>query len=131
MLCAAQRDSLLALPTTQDELIRHQTFTDNHLALILSVPRQFEPLRLRGTHGLIAVSRPRSGRGQRGDGAGVAVDAHQLRIDAVYWPKYAERQETPRKHLIELRAYLGLAPFGLRHFRQATQAPTEDRKSVV
>jgi hypothetical protein len=51
--------------------------------------------------------------------------ARQLRIDPVCWPKYAERQETRREHLIELRAYLGLSPFGLGHYRQAVHALTE------
>lgn len=51
--------------------------------------------------------------------------ARRLRMDPVCWPKCAERQETRRGHPIELRAYLGLAPFGLRHLRQAVHALTE------
>ena len=34
ILSAAERDSLLALPDTQDELIRHYTFSEPDLSLI-------------------------------------------------------------------------------------------------
>ena len=34
ILSTSERDGLLALPDTQDELIRHYTFNDNDLALI-------------------------------------------------------------------------------------------------
>ena len=42
-----------------------------------------------------------------------------LRIDPSCWPQYATREETRREHLLELRAYLGLASFGAGHYRQA------------
>ena len=51
--------------------------------------------------------------------------ARQLRIDPVCWAKYAERQETRREHLLELRAYLNLEPFGLAHYRQMVRTATE------
>jgi hypothetical protein len=34
-------------------------------------------------------------------------------------------EETRREHLLELRAYLGMEPFGLAHYRQAVHAATE------
>ena len=34
ILSAAERESLLALPDTQDELIRHYTFSESDLSLI-------------------------------------------------------------------------------------------------
>ena len=49
----------------------------------------------------------------------------QLQLDPVYWPQYAEREETRREHLLELRAYLGMEPFGQMHHRQAVHATTE------
>ena len=44
--------------------------------------------------------------------------ARQLGIDDKVWVQYAEREETRREHLSELRAFLGLTPFGLRQFHQ-------------
>lgn len=49
----------------------------------------------------------------------------QLRLDPACWPQYAEREATRREHLLELRAYLGIEPFGLAHYRQAVHATTE------
>jgi len=46
----------------------------------------------------------------------------QLRIDPACWPQYAEPEATGREHLLELRAYLKLEPFGLAHYRQALHA---------
>ena len=42
----------------------------------------------------------------------------QLGIDETIWDQYGEREETRREHLSELRAFLGLTPFGLRQFHQ-------------
>lgn len=117
ILSAAERDSLLVLPDTQDELIRHYTFSEHDLSLI---------------------------RQRRGDAnrLGIAVQlcllpdatvpmpllqwiGQQLQLDPVCWPQYAEREETRREHLLELRAYLGMEPFGQMHHRQAVHATTE------
>jgi len=46
----------------------------------------------------------------------------QIGVDAACWPQYAGRAETRRDHLLELRAYLGMEQFGLRHYRQASSA---------
>jgi hypothetical protein len=40
--------------------------------------------------------------------------ARQFGINEKVWARYGERQETRREHLSELRALLGLMPFGLR-----------------
>lgn len=45
ILSAAERESLLALPDTEDELIRHYTFNESDLAIIRQRPSQ--PLGLR------------------------------------------------------------------------------------
>ena len=49
----------------------------------------------------------------------------QLGIDPTCWPEYAAREETRREHLLELRTYLGLGPFGLTDYRKALQSATE------
>jgi hypothetical protein len=41
------------------------------------------------------------------------------------WSLYAQRTETRREHLRELQAYLGLTPFGARHFRQFVRHLTD------
>ena len=125
ILSASERDSLLALPDTQNELIRRYTFNDNDLALIRQ--RRGDANRLGFAVQMSLLRYP--GQGLAVDGAVPAPMlrwiARQLRIDPACWPKYAERQETRREHLIELRAYLGLSPFGLGHYRQAVHTLAE------
>ena len=125
ILSTSDRASLLALPDTKDEFIRHYTLSEPDLSLIrqrrgdanrLGFAIQLCLLRYPG-HGLLvdAVLPP----------AFVQWVARQLRIDSVCWPEYAGREETRREHLLELRAYLGITPFGLPHFRQAVHALVE------
>ena len=91
VLCAAERDSLLALPATQDELIRHYTFIDNDLALICQCRGNANRLGFAVRMGLLRYR-------DQGLGVDCAVKApvlrwiaHQLPIEAVCWTKYAER----------------------------------------
>jgi TnpA family transposase len=125
ILSPAERTGLLALPDSKDELIRHYTFSETDLALICQ--RRGEPNRLGLAVQLCLLRYP---------GQSLAVDAvlpapllhwvgRQLRIEPACWPQYAERGETRREHLLELRAYLGLAPFTLSHFRQTVLAVTD------
>ena len=125
ILSAAERDSLLALPDTEDELIRHYTLSEADLSLIRQ--RRGQENRLGFAVQLCLLRYP---------GQGLLPDAvvpmsllewvgRRLRLDPVCWPQYAEREETRREHLLELRPYLGLDPFSLAHYRQAVQAATE------
>ena len=125
ILSAAERISLLALPDTEDELIRHYTFSEADLSLIrqrrgdanrLGIAVQLCLLRFPG-HGLLPDASVPSPLLQ--------WISRQLCTDPGCWSQYAEREETRREHLLELRAYLGMQPFGLAHFRQAVHAATE------
>lgn len=60
-----------------------------------------------------------------GAGVLVAADRTALRTNSACWSQYAEREETRREHLLELRAYLGLEPFGLARYHQAVHATSE------
>ena len=125
ILSTSDRASLLALPDTRDELIRRYTFSEPDLSLIRQ--RRGDANRLGFAVQLCLLRYP---------GHGLLVDAvlppefvqwvaRQLRIDPACWPEYAGREETRREHLLELRAYLGVTPFKLSHFRQAVHALVE------
>ncbi|ANB72113.1 transposase [Paraburkholderia phytofirmans OLGA172] len=125
ILSAAERESLLTLPDTEDELIRHYTFSETDLSLIrlrrgdanrLGVAVQLCLLRFPGQGLLPDTTVPASLLQWIG---------RQLRTDPACWSKYAGREETRREHLLELRAYLGMEPFGLTHYRQTVHAATE------
>lgn len=125
ILSAAERASLLALPDAEDELIRYYTFTETDLSLIRQ--RRGDANRLGLAVQVCLLRFP--GQGLLPD-ASVPVTllqwiARQLRIDPGCWAQYAEREETRREHLLELRVYLNLEPFSLAHYRQAVQAATD------
>ena len=125
ILSAVERQSLLAIPETHDDLIRNYTFDTTDLALIrqrrgdanrLGMAVQLCLLRYPG-HGLQAdATAPQALLGWVGQ---------QLRIDPTCWEQYAKREPTRREHMLELRAYLRLEPFGLSSFRKAVHATTE------
>ena len=125
ILSAAERESLLALPDAEDELIRHYTFSEPDLSLIRQ--RRGDANRLGVAVQLCLLRFP--GQGLLPDVAVPPPLLHwigrQLRLDPACWPQYAEREETRREHLLELRAYLGMEPFSLAHYRQAVHATTE------
>ncbi len=125
LLSATDRDSLLAVPETRDEVIRQYTLSERDRSLIRQ--RRGDANRLGFAVQLCLLRYP---------GNGLPVDAvlpstfvrwvaRQLRIDPSCWPQYAQRAETRRDHLLELRAYLGVTPFGLSDFRQTVHALAE------
>ena len=125
ILSKADRDSLLAVPDSEDELIRHYTLSERDLSLIHQ--RRGETNRMGLAVQLCLLRFP---------GQGLLPEAavpkpllewigRQLGIDPACWPQYAEREETRREHLLELRAYLGMQPFGLAHFRQCIHVATD------
>lgn len=70
---------------------------------------------------------PGQGLSAEADVAAALLDwiGRQLGIDPICWPEYAAREETRREHLLELRTYLGVKPFGLTDYRKALHSATE------
>ena len=112
LLTPAERASLLAFPATDDELIRHYTFSEADLSSI----RQ-----RRGNHNRLGFAMQLCYL--RYPGFALPTDAEpplsllvfvgrQLRIGPDIWPQYAQRSETRREHLAELQAWLNLTTFG-------------------
>ena len=122
---AAERESLLALPADEDELIRQYTFSESDLAMIRQ--RRGDTNRLGVAAQLSLLRFPGQGLSAEADVPAVLLDwiGRQLGIDPTCWPEYAAREETRREHLLELRTYLGLGPFGLTDYRKALQSATE------
>jgi TnpA family transposase len=118
LLSATERDSLLALPESQDDLIRHYSFTDSDLSLIRQ--RRGDANRLGFAVQLCLLRYP---------GYALAVDmpipdiivqwvSRQIQSAAAAWPQYGVRDQTRREHFQELRTYLSLSAFGLSDFRK-------------
>lgn len=125
ILSATERTGLLALPESQDDLIRYYTFNETDGALIRQ--RRGDANRLGFAVQLCLLRYP---------GYALASDlavaepviqwvARQVRVESSAWARYGERDETRREHLQELRAYLGLSPFGLSDFRFLVRGLTD------
>jgi TnpA family transposase len=125
LLTTSERAALLAFPVEEAELIRHYTFSERDLSLIrqhrgghnrLGFAVQLCYLRFPG-YALPTETIPPDFL--------LSFVARQLHIDPDLWSRYAQRDETRRDHLVEVQAFLGLAPFGLQHSRDFVERLTE------
>ena len=125
ILSATERASLLALPESQDELIRFYTFNESDMALIRQ--RRGDANRIGFAVQLALLRYPGYALGTEMQLPEPIIEwiARQVRGDVNAWTKYGERDETRREHLQELRAYLGLSTFGLSDFRFLVQILTD------
>lgn len=125
ILSATERTSLLSMPQAQDDLIRLYTFSDTDLALIRQ--RRGNTNRLGWAVQLCLLRFPGQGLLTDNDVPMQLLQwvGQQLNIAPTCWEQYAQRDPTRREHLLELRTYLGMVPFGLTHFRKMVQTTTE------
>ena len=125
ILSAAERESLLALPDTKDDLIRHYTFSESDLSIIRQ--RRGPANRLGFAVQLCYLRFP---------GVILGVDespfppllklvANQLKVSIESWGEYGHREQTRREHLVELQTVFGFRPFTMSHYRQAVHTLTE------
>jgi len=117
-LTPAERASLLAFPVSDDELIRHYTFSEPDLSVIgqrrgshnrFGFAVQLCYLRYPG-FALPTDAEPPA--------ALLALVGRQLHIEVDVWPQYAQRAQTRREHLAELQAWLNLTLFATADYRR-------------
>ncbi len=119
LLTDAERASLLAFPSTGDDLIRYYTLSEADLSAIrqrrgnhnrLGFAVQLCYLRYPGFVLPPEIDPPKSL---------LTAVGRQLKIAPDVWPQYAQRPETRREHILDLQAWLGMSPFSIWHYRQA------------
>ena len=117
ILNAAERKSLIALPDSQDELIRHYTFSESDLSLIKQ--HRGPPNRLGFAVQLCYMRYPgiMLTVDEVPDAALLRLVRQQLTIDSSAWADYAIRDQTRREHLVELQSVFGFQPFNMTHYR--------------
>ena len=121
-LSAAERDSLLALPESKDELIRLYTFSETDLAVIKQ--HRGSANRLGFAIQLCYMRHP-----------GVMLEpgtepfppllrmvAAQLKEQAGNWAEYSQRSETRREHLTEIQSVFGFRSFSVQHYQPSIHA---------
>ena len=124
LLTPAERASLLAFPTTDDELIRHYTFSEFDLASIRQ--RRGNHNRLGFAVQLCYLRYPGLALPTQGEPPAplLAFIGRQLHIEPDSWPQYAKRPGTRREHLAELQAWLNLRTFSAADHRRFVEGVT-------
>lgn len=125
ILSAAERDSWLALPATQDELIRHYTLSETDLLIIgqhrgsanrLGFAVQLCYLRFPGI--VLGVDEPPFAPLLR-------MVAAQLKVPVENWDEYGQREQTRREHLVELQTLFGFKSFTMSDYKREVHTLTE------
>lgn len=118
VLSASEREGLLVLPQTRQDLIRAYTFTDSDLSVIQQHRGAANRL---GFATLLCCMRYLGvvlGAQDTPASAVLHLVSEQLKT-AVPWSDYAQRLQTRREHLIELQRVFGFQTFGLAHYNEA------------
>ena len=125
ILSAAERESLLALPDTKDELIRHYTFSESDLSIIRQ--RRGPANRLGFAVQLCYLRFPSVilGADEPPFPPLLRLVANQLKVGIESWDEYGQREQTRREHLVELQTAFSFQPFTMSHYRQAVHTLTE------
>ena len=130
LLTPAERATLLAFPTTDDELIRHYTFSEADLSAIRQ--RRGNHNRLGFAVQLCYLRHPGFALPSEAEPPASLLNivGSQLYIEPDIWPQYAQRPETRREHLLELQTWLNLTPFAAADYRHLVQQLAELAKQT-
>ncbi len=125
ILSASERESLLSLPDTQDELIRRYTLSEGDISIIRQ--RRGAANRLGFAIQLCYLRFPGVvlGPGELPFPPLLHLVAAQLKIPVEKWAEYGEREQTRREHLVELQTVFGFKQFTASHHRQAVEELAE------
>ncbi|MGY2747585.1 Tn3 family transposase [Arthrobacter sp. UYCu723] len=125
LLTAAERSQILTVPTNEEDLVARYTLSEADMSLVRQ--RRGDANRLGFVIQLCLLRHP---------GITLAEDteippelvtwlASRLDIPPETWGDYGTREETRQEHGREIRAYLGMSPFGITDFRQLVEHMAE------
>jgi TnpA family transposase len=124
VLSITEKNSLFAIPKTQEDFIQYYSLSEPDLSLIYQ--RRGDENRLGFAIQLCLLRFP--GQGLLPDTSDIhdllRWLSHQLNVDASCFDAYSAREETRREHLIEIRRYLALTPFSLQQAKSLVQTTT-------
>ena len=120
-----ERDSLLALPDNDDGLIRHYTFSEQDMSVILQ--HRGEENRLGFAVQLCYMRYPgiTLGAGETPFPPLLRYVSSQLKISPGSWDDYGKRPQTRREHLRELQMIFGFKPFSMEFYQKAIDSLDE------
>ena len=122
ILSASERASLLALPDSSDDLIRHYTFSESDLSVI----RQHRGAANRLGFAVQLCYMRYPGRmmdvGEVPFPPLLHLVGSQLKVPVDTWADYGQRAETRREHLLELQSVFGFQSFTMQRYRPAVKS---------
>ncbi|MBN6742463.1 DUF4158 domain-containing protein, partial [Acidithiobacillus sp. MC6.1] len=123
MLSAAERNSLLEIPHSQNDLIRCYAFNERDISIIRQ--HRGPENRLGFAVNLCYMRYPGVilGAGETPFAPLLRLVADQIAVPMEIWESYAQRAETRREHLLELQAAFGFTTFTtIHHYRNAIES---------
>lgn len=121
LLTPAERSQILAIPTGEEDLATRYTLSDGDMSLIRQ--RRGDANRLGFAVQVCLLRYPGIALAEDTEVPAELVSwlASRLDILAGSWGEYGIREETRQEHGREIRAYLGMSPFGITDFRQIVE----------
>ena len=123
ILSDIERNDLLAIPKSQEDLVRIYSLSERDISVINQYSRGAEN-RLGFTVLLCYMRYPGIllPAGQEPDIQLLKMACNQLKIPITAWEDYGERAETRREHIIDLQAAFGFQTFPMNYYNQAVQS---------
>ncbi len=123
-------NNLLSIPDTQDDLIRHYTFSKNDLSIIRQ--HRGDSKRLGFAIQLCYMRYPGIflGINEAPPSHLLRFVAEQLKISPDEWNEYGNREQTRREHLVELQSIFGFKPFTVSQRQAAVNSIFEIAKQT-
>ena len=121
LLSKADRDALLAMPTTQEDLVRLYSLSERDISVINQ---------RRGDHNRLGFAVQLCYMRYPGIVLGITEEPHpsllsfissQLNIPTKAWDEYGDRPQTRREHLLEIQALFGFKLFSRGHYRSSIE----------
>lgn len=121
LLSKTERDGLLALPNTRNDLIRYYSFSEHDKSIISQHRRASN--RLGFAIQLCYMRYPGVLLGVNKEPFPPLLQfvSSQLRIPADKWNEYGSRPQTRREHLIKLQTLFKFKPFSMDYYRSAVE----------
>lgn len=117
-----ERETLLNIPETKEELIRHYSFSEAELAIICQHRRSENQLGFAVQLCYMRYPGLMLGVDEKPFEPLLRMVAKQLKIPIEAWNKYGQRGQTRREHLIELQKVFNFQPFTTRsHYGVASE----------
>lgn len=119
ILSAAERDSLLVMPDTREELIRRYTLSETDLAIIRQHRGSANRLGFAVQLCYMRYPAVMLGPDDMPFLPLLHLVAEQLKIEPKEWDDYGQRDKTRREHLVELQTIFNFQAFTIAHYRPA------------